>query len=183
MRSKSRWAAAIVALAGLMGSLGACGVNEAGAAAVVNDRVVSERDAQVAAAEANKGLEGLQAPFSAATALPWLILSPFVLAEAAREGRGVSEYQARSALTKLADPSPATVELVRVILAAQNTLSDAGIQRVLAEVGRAKVSVNPRYGSFDPKQPGRLTPVIPSWVRTVPPSSPATPEPAATATP
>lgn len=157
----------------VVSSLAACGVNEAAAAAVVDGRVISDEDVQTAAAETNRGVAELQTPFTARTTLPWLILAPFVLREAEREGKGVSAAQAQSALTRLDDPSPATIEFVRAYIAAQSSLSQEGVQRVLAQVARSKVTVNPRYGDFDPRQPAQLSTVTPPWVKPLP-TTPAT---------
>lgn len=164
-------AAATVLAVGL--GLSGCGVGKAGAAAIVDGERISDTDVQTAAAETNKGVEQpLQTPFTAESTLPWLILAPFVLDEAEREGKAVSEDQARKALPKLDDPSPATVEFVRAYIAAQSSLSDEGVQNVLKAVDAASISVNPRYGTFNPKQPAQLTQKLPPWIATPEPTSP-----------
>ena len=143
-------------------ALTACGPQQAGAAAIVGDRVISDHDVQTAAQETNKGVEGLQQPFTASDTLVFLIVSPYVLDEAARAGHGVSESQARAALTKLPTPSPATLEFARTFIALQGLNQDE-VQSVLGQVQKAHVTVNPRYGKLDLKTM-RLDTSEPNWI-------------------
>ena len=102
-----------------------------------------------------------------------LILAPFVIDQAEKDGKGISEDQARTAVKEIANPSPATLEFVRTSLAA-NALSEQARTAVLSEVSKAKISVNPRYGTLDRKQL-TLKPPAPNWMKPAPASATATP--------
>jgi len=79
---------------------------------------------------------------------------------------------ARAAVKEIKNPSPATIDFVRTSLAASG-LSDRARAAVLAEVGKAKITVNPRYGTLDRKKL-QLTPPAPNWLTPATPS--ATPQ-------
>jgi hypothetical protein len=162
----ARAAAPVALVLGAALALSGCGPQQAGAAAIVGDRVISDQDVQTAAQETNKGVEGLQQPFTASDTLVFLIVSPYVLDAAAKGGHGVSESQAKAALTKLPNPSPATLEFARTFIALQG-LTQEQVQGVLAEVQKAKITVNPRYGKLDPKTL-RLDTSEPNWIKKVP---------------
>lgn len=153
--------AAASALAATL-ALSGCGVQTAGAAAVVNGRVISDNDAQTAAVQTNAGVPNLSQPFTPANAVVVLILAPYVLDAAAAGGHAVSAAQAKQTLSKLADPAPATIELVRTQLAISQ-LTEADKTRILDQVKKADIRVSPRYGSFDPAQVG-FVPRQPNWM-------------------
>ena len=162
----ARTAASAALALGAAIALTACGPQQAGSAAIVGDRVISDRDVQTAAQETNKGVEGLKQPFTSSDTLVFLIVSPYVLDAAARGGHGVSESQARQALTKLPNPAPATLEFARTFIALQGLTPDE-VQSVLAQVQKAKVSVSPRYGKLDLKTL-RLDTREPNWIKSTP---------------
>jgi hypothetical protein len=70
----------------------------------------------------------------------------------------------RQAIAKVANPSSLTMNVVRTNLAIQS-LSPAAKKSILAKLGKAKVTVNPRYGSFDAAQ-AALVPTSPNWIKT-----------------
>jgi hypothetical protein len=168
-------------------ALSACSTQEAGAAAVVDGTSIRDKDVQTVSLELGPLAQGEQ-KLTSSTVLLNLILSPYVLAEAGRAGKSVNDAQARKALAelakssgaKLASPSGPTLEFMRMQLAIQ-TLTDAGKQSILTKLGKAKITVNPRYGSFDPKQVaitpaadlvGKQLPGSPNWIKASP-TSPA----------
>ncbi|MBE3073564.1 MAG: hypothetical protein IMZ75_01245 [Actinobacteria bacterium] len=159
----SRMGFATTSLTLLLGAtlaLSACGT-QPGAAAIVNGTTISDKDVQTVSLELKKALQGQQ-QFTSSAILVNLILEPYVLAEAKRTGKDVSDAQARKAIAKVASPSRATLDFVRMQLAIQS-LSQAGQQSIMAKLGKAKITVNPRYGTFDAKR--GLVPTAPNWIK------------------
>ena len=156
-------------------ALTACGPQEAGAAAIVGDRVITDKDVQTAAQETNSGVQGLKQPFTSTDTLFFLNISPYVLDAAAHGGHGVSVSQAQQALTKLSNPSPATLEFARTYIAA-GQLTPEEKQAVVDQLQKAKVTVSPRYGRFDLKTLTFDT-REPNWIKSTPQPT-ATPQPA-----
>jgi hypothetical protein len=143
-------------------ALSACGAQEAGAAAIVNGTVIRDQDVQTVSTQLNT-LGDVQQKLSSGSALLSLILAPYVLAEAERAGKTVSASQARQVISKVVDPSPSTIEFVRMQLAVQQ-LDDASKAAIVKEIGKAKITINPRYGTFDLRQVA-LTPISPNWIK------------------
>ena len=143
-------------------ALSACGAQEAGAAAIVNGAAISERDVQTVSDQLNTISQDGQ-KLTSSNALLSLILAPYVLAEAERAGKTVSTSQARQVIAKVADPSPSTIEFVQMQLAVQQ-LDQASKTSIVSELGKAKITINPRYGTFDAEQIV-LTPISPNWIK------------------
>ena len=171
-RPSVRTAAPAALVLGAAVLLSGCGTQQPGAAAIVDGRVISDDDAQQVAQQIST-VPGIQQKLTPADTLVSLILAPFVIDQAEQDGKGVSESQARAAVKEIRNPSPATVEFVRTSLAA-NALSAQARTAVLAQVGKAKITVNPRYGTLDRKQLA-LKPPAPNWMKPAAPSAPATP--------
>jgi len=152
-----------VVLLGATMALSSCSNQEAGAAAIVNDTTISDKDLQRVALQLGSIAKDQQQELTTSTVLLSLILAPYVLTEASRAGKGVTEAQARKVIPKVANPSQRTLEFVRMQLALQ-TLDDAARASILTKLGKAEVTVNPRYGTFDPKQVA-IAPTAPNWIK------------------
>ena len=150
-------------------ALSACGAQQSRAAAIVDDTVISDQDVQSVSDQLNKLAQGAQ-QLKTGDALISLILAPYVLAEAQRAGKAVSATQARKVIAKVPDPSPSTIKFVQMQLAIQQ-LDQASKTSILNQLGKVKITVNPRYGAFDAKQIA-LTPITPNWIKTTAPSAP-----------
>jgi hypothetical protein len=161
-----------VGLAALAASGCGSGI-DAGAAAVDGDRRVSVSDVQTATAEVNR-IVSQDGQLDQRTVLSYLITEPYVVAAAAKAGAGVSEDQAREiyqqfkradAVTGSSTPAPESVRLVRGILALNvlqgRTLAEgdtpvpaaagqAAVAEIVAQLEDRDITVNPRYGSFEP---------------------------------
>ena len=155
-------------------TLSGCGAQQPGAAAIVNDTVVrhqdiviSDHDAQSVPKELNLLAQGGQ-ELKVSDALLSLILAPYVLDEAKRVGKTVSASEARKVIAKVADPSPSTIAFVQMQLAIQK-LDQASKTLIVDELGKVKITVNPRYGAFDVTKIA-LTPIAPNWIRASAPS-------------
>ena len=158
----SRMAFAAVLLLGATAAVSGCGAQQSSAAAIVNDTVISDQDVQSVSNQLNKmATDGQQLKTS--DALLSLILAPYVLAEAKRVGKTVSVSQARQVIAKVPDPSPSTIQFVQMQLEIQQ-LDQASKTLILGELDKVKITVNPRYGVFDPKQIA-LTPASPNWIK------------------
>lgn len=164
-RARRRGAAVLVGLVAALG-LSACGGDhpaESGAAAVVGSDRISVPDLQTAYTELNAAFQepGGQ-PIPQTSLLSWMMFSPFVIPEAAKQGVAVSEDDARNLLDELraksqqakaapspspsgATPSPtgsAALPSVRpgnysdaTILAVRSYFSSQNIARKLQEKG------------------------------------------------
>ena len=155
-------------------ALSGCGTQQPGAAAIVNDTtvrhqdiVISDEDAQSVPEELNKLAQAGQ-ELKVSDALLSLILAPYVLDEAKRVGKTVSPSEARKVIAKVADPSPSTIAFVQMQLSIQK-LDQASKTRIVDELGKVKITVNPRYGAFDVTRIA-LTPISPNWIKASTPS-------------
>jgi len=155
-------------------ALSGCGTQQPGAAAIVNDTavrhqdlVISDEDAQSVPLELNTLAQGGQ-ELKVSDALLSLILAPYVLDEAERVGKTVSVSEARKVIDKVANPSPSTIAFVQMQLSIQK-LDQASKTRIVDELGKVKITVNPRYGAFDVTQIA-LTPIEPNWIKAGAPS-------------
>jgi len=156
-------------LVGATLSLSACdSAQEAGAAAIVNGTVIGDQEVQTVSTQVRPVDPEAQNP---GYVLINLMIVPFVLAEADRANKTISEADARKALPNLVDPSPATIKYLQM-KGALGQLDDVSKAAIVKELSKAKVTVNPRYGTFDLAQ--GLIPNSPNWIK---PS--ATPTPSA----
>jgi len=165
----SRLAFATTVVLGATLALSGCGAQQPGAAAIVNDTVISSQDVQTVADQLNKLAQGGQ-QLRTGDALISLILAPYVLAEAQRAGKAVSVSQAKQVIAKVPNPSPSTVKFVQMQLAIQQ-LDQASKTSIVNQLNKVKITVNPRYGAFDAKQIA-LIPTAPNWIKTTAPSVP-----------
>jgi hypothetical protein len=155
----SRAASATVVLLGATLALSACGTQQAGAAAIVGGSTISEQDVQSASLQLNTLSPGQ--PVLPSLVLRNLILEPYVLAEA---GKGApDDATVRKAIAKVVNPSPATMQVVRTDLAIQ-ALSPASKTSIVNKLSKIKITVNPRYGTFDVTQ-ARMLPTSPDWIK------------------
>lgn len=156
-------ACALAVLLGLSVALSACGAaQEAGAAAVVDGKVISEQDVQ-SVADQISALSPGEPKLSPSAALFNLIIAPYVIAEAKRTGMTVSDAEARKVVAGLADPLPKTIELLQ-LKEVFPQLDQVSRNAILEELRKTKITVNPRYGTFDAKQVS-LTPNSPNWIK------------------
>lgn len=178
--------ATVLGAAALLGISGCGTAAQAGAAAVVNDHVISDQAVQKAAAELSQGTQDGQS-FSPSEVVTGLVIGQFALPEAAKLGKGVSADMAKSYLPKLTDPSPEALDYVRTVVAIRNL--DANAQRSLVQQMKdASISVNPRYGTFDPgafdSNGSPLVPESRNWLKpTANPTTAPAPAPEGGATP
>ena len=168
-RTRTSWMAFVaVLLLGATVAVSGCGAQQPSAAAIVNDTVISDQDVQSVSNQLNKlATDGRQLKTS--DALLSLILAPYVVAEAKRVGKTVSGSQARQVIAKVTDPSPSTIQFVQMQLEIQG-LDQASKTAIVNQLGKAKITVNPRYGTFDAKQVS-LTPITPNWFKATAPSA------------
>jgi len=163
----SRVALTTVVVFGATLGLSACGTQQAGAAAIIDGKTVSDKDVQTVSTQLNMLAKGQQ-QLTPSVALLNLILAPYVLAEAERAGKGVPDAQARKVIEKVPNPTRPTIDFVRMQLAIPS-LTDAAKASILTKLGKAKITVNPRYGTFDVKQIS-LVPNSPNWIKASQPS-------------
>jgi hypothetical protein len=147
-------------------ALSACGAaQEAGAAAIVDGKAISDQEVQTVTSEFNAiSPEEKTTPRDA---LFSLIVAPYILAEAKRAGKSVPADAIRKSIEKGGTkPTDATITFVQTQLALRqdspSRLDDASKASVAKEVRKAKITVNPRYGTFDVTG---ITPTSPNWLK------------------
>jgi hypothetical protein len=156
-------ACALAVLLGLSVALSACGAaQEAGAAAIVDGKVISEQDVQ-SVADQISALSPGEPKLSPSAALFNLIIAPYVIAEGKRAGKTVSDAEARKVVAGLADPLPKTIELLQ-LKEVLPQLDQVSRNAVLEQLRKTRITVNPRYGTFDAKQVA-LAPNSPNWIK------------------
>ncbi|PRY58117.1 hypothetical protein BCF74_11340 [Knoellia remsis] len=162
---------AALALAGAL-TLGACsGTTSAQTAAKVDGRVITNEQVQVATDQINTAFEGqMQQPLTPSTTLSLLIQAPYMIEAAKKAGQPQSESAARAQLAQLQEtPAPETVQLVQADLSRMKLTQESG-QALVETLRGLDVSVNPRYGEYDPANLA-VTPDTPNWI--VPSESPS----------
>lgn len=172
-----RRVAAALALGAALVTAG-CGTTEAGRAATVDGRVITENEVQVAQAQINKTFPG--ANLTGDQVLGRLIGAPVYLDEIAQQGAPVSESLARTAYQQQDTydgeaPADETLEVLRAQLAIQQ-LAQSGASVPTEALTKLKVDVNPRYGAFDASKltewdavqsTAGLATSTPDWIKTV----------------
>jgi hypothetical protein len=138
-----------------------CGAKQSDTAAVVNGTVISENDVQTVSRQRSAADQGRE-KFSASDALFGLILAPFVFAESNRQRKSVPDQQVLQIIGKIPKPTPATANFVKMQLLLQQ-LDPTSLTRIGAQLGQAKIVVNPRYGTYLPKQ--GLVQTSPNWIK------------------
>ena len=191
---RRRAAVVLAASLALTPLLGACGT-QAGAAAVVGDRRITVGELQTATSEVRSIVQD-PSQVNQQLVLGWLIAHPYVVQVASEQGKGVSRQDAESFFTRSnfatatggTKPSESSVDAVQTayalsLLTGQDSTPEVAkksVDEVLADLKAARVTVNPRYGTFDYRwdeqsQTFTLSPRSPNWL------APATPTPAAPA--
>ena len=183
--SRSRVAALAVALAiGLAPALAGCGTTQAGAAAIVGDHRISVGELQTATTELKK-LVTDPAQITQELVLGWLIANAAAVQVATQKGQAVSRDDAlrffsQSKFTNGSGgttPSDAAVTAVQTAYALQllagpdvdQATAKANVDQIIADLKADKVTVNPRYGTFDyawdaQSQSFTLSPTKVSWI-------------------
>ncbi len=145
-------------------TLGLAGCAQADTAAIVGGQRISEEQAQLATTQINEAFkETLSAPLTTSQVLSQLIAASFVNDVAAAAGVGTTESAARTAMPNLSDPTKETLALVQSNFALQQ-LDQAQQTEVLTRLKNATVTVNPRYGRFDPATVA-FTEGRPNWIK------------------
>jgi hypothetical protein len=158
---RGRVVAAAIGAAAAVAVAGCSGVGGTDTAAIVDGNVITEKEAQEAADQINEAFQ-LQQPLTTGDTVASLITAPYVIDAASRSGHPQSEAAARQALSAIEDPSDATIELVRANAAFQS-LSPQDHEQILKQISEADLTVNPRYGTFDPSR--GMVQTTPDWIK------------------
>ena len=147
-----------------VGVLAVSGCATADTAAIVDGHRITEQDAQ----EASRQILAAQPDSGITTsgAVASLVMAGFINTVANQAGKGLSDSAARTAVQVIEDPAPATLELVKASLAF-NQLTSEEQGRAVALASKADISINPRYGTFDPKKIS-FDPSTPNWIKAEP---------------
>jgi hypothetical protein len=129
-------------------ALALSGCATADTAAIVNGTVISEEEAQEAVRQIKEAQP--QAEIDTPGAVRALVFAPFINDAAAKSGKGQSDSSAKAALGDVADPSRATLELVKASMVS-GQLTPEEQREIAAQIAAADITINPRYGTFDKK--------------------------------
>lgn len=155
----------------VVGVLAVSGCATADTAAVVNGHRISEQEVQEATTQIRKAYP--DSTLSTASALTSLVMASFINQVAEESGKGLSDSAARAAIVNIEDPVPATLELVKSSLSSQQ-LTSVEQGKVVELASRAKVTLNPRYGTFNATKVQFGT-SQPNWIKAEPAAPAATP--------
>ena len=150
-------------------ALGVSGCATADTAAIVNGHTISEREAQEAARQIQEAQP--DSGFDTPSAVTNLIMAQFINEVADKSGKGLSDSAARAAVDTIDDPSPATLQLVKASVA-WNNLSSGERNEAVADAQKAKITINPRYGTLDAKTM-QFGVSKPNWIKAQPTATPA----------
>jgi hypothetical protein len=146
------------------------GCATADTAAVVDGHRITEEEAQQAALQIQQAQPNSEQPLTTPNAVASLIMARFINAVADQAGKGLSDSAARAAIPAIPDPAPSTLELVRASLAWNQMTNDEQRAAVTA-ASKAKVTINPRYGTFDAAKV-RFDASSPNWIKAEPAAAP-----------
>lgn len=165
-----RASATALALAGVLATSACSGATSAQTAAVVDGRVITEQQVREATDQINTAFTP-ETPFTASQILTLLVRAPYVTEAAAEAGRAQSESAARALpqLQKLTEPpTDATIEILQAEASLQQ-IEPATRQELSQTFAGLDMTINPRYGEFDPAR-SEVVVSRPNWI------APATPE-------
>ncbi|GAB6900806.1 hypothetical protein JCM9957A_38960 [Kineosporia succinea] len=156
-------------------TLAGCGSSQAGAAAVIGDRRIPVSDVQDGFSDVVP-LVGQDAQITQAQILNLLILEPYLSQAAASLGRGVSDADAKldigaSGVVKAEDVSEAGLEVWKANMANTALQTDrsadditTSYKAIEAEMKKAGVHINPRYGDGIDYSTFSITQSQPDWL-------------------
>lgn len=148
-------------------SLAGCGSASPNTAAVVDGRVIPE--SAIVDAVHDAALSGVGTRMTPQAALVSLMAQPFVVDALKKKGTMVTGKEAvAQVFPTLKDPSEATSEIAQVSVGISK-LDQTEQQAVVDAMGKADVTVNPRYGTFDPQR--LLVTSEPNWLVATPTAS------------
>ncbi len=180
---------ALVVAAAMLTLTAACGAQEAGSAAVVGERRITQSDLQQAAQQVQqffdaqaKASGGQPQPVDQRQILSILVAGPFITDAAQKAGAGASDNDARSIISAtVPEPAPSTLAYVRASLALNNLgaleqqRGQEAINSAITAIKDAQPRINPRYGQWDSERI-TITDAQPNWL---PSPTPATSPPGA----
>lgn len=170
MKASGALRGAIVAAAAA-GVLAVSGCATADTAAVVDGVRITEQEAQQAALQIQKAQPNAEQALTTPNAVASLVMAKFINAAADQAGKGLSDSSARAAIPAITDPTPATLELIRASLA-WNQMSTEEQNVAVNAASKATITINPRYGTFDPANI-RFDVSSPNWIKAEPAPAPA----------
>jgi hypothetical protein len=182
---------ALVVAAAVLTLTAACGAQEAGSAAVVGERRITQSDLQQATQQVQQFFDaqaqtsgGQPQPVDQRQVLSILVAAPFITDAAQKAGAGTSENDARDIIVaSVPEPAPSTLDYVRASVAL-NRLGALGqeqgqqaINTAITAINEAQPRINPRYGQWDSERI-TITDTRPNWLPSPTPSpSPGAPQP------
>lgn len=165
-----RGIALLVAVLVIPAAAAACSaIDKPGSVAVVDGTTISQADVATAATQIN-GSGLLQQPLSEASVGQWLLLSKFVLPVVGASKSWTPDTSFVNALAKISNPTPATTDVLKTIVAVQTGLDANDQAAMLTAMRAAKVQLNPAFGNWDPTSQSLISNDPPTWIAPTPTS-------------
>ena len=142
-------------------ALSGCG-GDTNVAARFDGHVVTEQDVASAVKDVRTAFP--QTQFDARQALTMLIQAPYLIDHAAKSGYPTTASMAKAQIP-MPDPSNSTVRIIQST-SVIDKLSEADKIALSKQLTDLKVTVNPKYGSYDPTQ-AAVGPNTPDWLEFV----------------
>ena len=165
-----------IAALGAVSLLGGCGFEtRQQAAAVVNDEMISQADVQ----KTYEQLQRAQLDFSQTIVVTALIAAPLLQEAVSRSGSWKPDETYASVISSIPDATDTTKEFVAAVALIQSQkMTPADVAAYRADLKKADISVNPKYGSVVQSAEGPVYFTIgqqtPNWVKPGGNTAPAT---------
>lgn len=180
MRSRRAGGLAAAVLAAILALTGCTTFDKVSTAAFVNGTAISDATVADVTRQFNTNLATTaDQKIQESQALGVLILSPFVLSQVKSSGSWAPDARYNAALQKVPDATQATKDFVAtsIILAQGGPLTQTDVTAILAQLKKADVVLDPRFGTWDPATGGFL-PSQDNWLKpTATPGGGTTPAP------
>jgi hypothetical protein len=165
-----------VAALGAMALLGGCGFEtRQQAAAVVNGEVIHEADVR----KTFDQLKAAKLNFAENIVVTALVAAPLLKDAVAQSGSWKPDQTYASVISSIPDATDTTKEFVEAVALIQSQkMTPADVAAYRADLKKADITVNPRYGSVVPSEEGPVYFTIgqqtPNWVKPATNTAPAT---------
>ncbi|MEO7447219.1 MAG: hypothetical protein ABI336_03000 [Humibacillus sp.] len=180
-RSPRRLVVAVVAAGTAAALLGGCGFGtRQQAAAVVNGETISQDQVQ----ETYDQLQAAKYQFTENVVLTALVAAPLLQKAVSPQGGFKPDATYAQVIATIPDASQSTKDFVAAVALIQaQTMTPAQVQTYRTDLGKADITVNPRFGKVVPSPEGpiyfSIGPDTPNWIApgagpTAPATAPAT---------
>ena len=179
-RRPTRWRALALGVTGValvVGTSACSTIDKAQSVAIVNGSPIYRSDVATATEQINRFVvKGQGQAYTEKQAVSTLVLSEFVIPYVTAKGSWKPDKAFTDQLAAVPGATSSTIELLKFnAITSGSSLTQGDVDGIIAEMKKADVQVDPRYGVFDPAQGGFSERGL-NWIK---PSATGAPEPAA----